>query len=328
MFKAMLLEKTRRGVEVQVAEFDDSALPAGDVTVAVEYSSLNYKDALAITGKMPVVKQYPMVPGIDLAGTVESSADPRWQAGDRVLLNGFGLGESHWGGLAQKARVKGDWLVAIPEAFSTLQAASIGTAGYTAMLCVMALQRHGVEPVDGEILVTGAKGGVGGIAVALLAKLGYSVVVSTGRLEEPEYLQSLGAARVIDRSELAMPGRALGRERWAGAIDSLGSQTLANVCAGLRYRGVAVACGLAQGMDFPATVAPFILRGITLAGIDSVYAPIREREEAWRRLAGELDPGKLGRIAQLIGLAEAKPKADELLSGWVRGRLVVDVNRC
>jgi acrylyl-CoA reductase (NADPH) len=303
-------------------------LPEGEVTVAVDYSSLNYKDALAITGKAPVVRQYPMVPGIDLAGTVEASDNPRWQVGEKVLVNGFGLGESRWGGMAQKARVKSDWLIAIPPAFTTLQAAGIGTAGYTAMLCVMALERHGIRPADGDILVTGAKGGLGGVAVALLANLGYSVVVSTGRPDEPEYLRSLGASQVIDRSELAAPGRPLGRERWAGAIDSLGSQTLANVCANLKYRGVAVACGRAQGLDFPATVAPFILRGITLVGIDSVFAPIEERQEAWRRLAEALDKQKLGLIAQhVVGLSEAKLKADELLSGWVRGRLVVDVNR-
>ncbi len=326
MFKAMLLEKTRHGMEVGVVELDESALPSGNVTVAVEYSSLNYKDALAITGKAPVVRQYPMVPGIDLAGRVEASSDPRWQAGDRVLVNGCGLGESHWGGLAQKARLRGDWLVAIPDALTALQAASIGTAGYTAMLCVMALERHGIKPEDGEILVTGANGGVGGVAVALLAKLGYTVVASTGRLDAPERLLSLGAARLIDRNELGKPGRALGHERWAGAIDSLGSQTLANVCASLKYRGVVASCGRAQGMDFPGTVAPFILRGITLAGIDSVHTPIEERQEAWRRLAETLDIAKLGQLAGLIGLAETKPKADELLSGWVRGRLAVDVN--
>jgi len=327
MFKAMLIEKSGRGVDAQVVELDESELPSGEVTLAVEYSSLNYKDALAITGKAPVVRHYPMVPGIDLAGRVEASSDPRWQAGDRVLVNGFGIGESHWGGLAQKARVKADWLVAIPPAFTTLQAASIGTAGYTAMLCVMALERHGVRPADGEVLVTGANGGVGGVAVALLASLGYTVVAATGRLDAPERLQALGAARLIDRNELATPGRTLGAERWAGAIDSLGSQTLVNVCASLRYRGVAVSCGRAQGLDFPGTVAPFILRGITLVGVDSVHTPLDERQDAWRRLAETLDTAKLGHIAELIGLAETKSKADELLSGWVRGRLAVDVNR-
>lgn len=327
MFKALLIEKHRHNVEAEIVELDDSDLPPGEVTVTVEYSSLNYKDALAITGKAPVVRQYPMVPGIDLAGRVETSHDPRWKEGDRVLVNGFGLGESHWGGLAQKSRVRGDWLVAIPEAFSALHVASIGTAGYTAMLCVRALECHGIKPDDGEILVTGANGGVGGVAVALLAKLGYTVVAATGRMDAPERLLSLGAARLIDRNELAMPGRALGKERWAGAIDSLGSQTLVNVCASLKYRGVAVSCGRAHGVDFPATVAPFILRGITLVGIDSVQTPIEERQEAWRRLTETMEIDKLGHVAGLIGLSETKAKADELLSGWVRGRLAVDVNR-
>jgi acrylyl-CoA reductase (NADPH) len=327
MFKAMLIEKTLRGHEVQIVQLDESALPPGEVTLAVEYSSLNYKDALAITDKAPVVRQFPMVPGIDVAGRVLASADPRWRVGDRVMVNGFGLGESHWGGFAQKARVQGDWLVAIPPAFTSLHAASIGTAGYTAMLCVMALERHGISPEDGEILVTGASGGVGGVAVALLSALGYTVVAATGRLDAPDHLHALGAARVMDRNELAEPGPALGKERWAGAIDSVGSQILANVCASLKYRGVAVCCGRALGMDLPITVAPFILRGVTLAGIDSARTPLAEREEAWRRLAVTLDIAKLEQIADLIGLEEAKSMADELLSGWVRGRLAVDVNR-
>ncbi|MFM8330266.1 MAG: MDR family oxidoreductase [Candidatus Methylumidiphilus sp.] len=327
MFKALLIDKSPYGTQTQLAELDESTLPTGDVTVAVEYSSLNYKDALAITGKAPIVRSYPMVPGIDLAGVVEASAHPDWKPGDRVLANGWGLGESHWGGMAQKARLRGDWMLALPEAFSSLQAMSIGTAGYTAMLCVMALERHGVKPGDGDVLVTGAKGGVGGVAVMLLAQLGYSVVVSTGRMNEPEYLRELGAVRTIDRSELSQPGRPLGKERWAAAIDSLGSQTLANVCAGLKYRGVVASCGRAQGTDFPATVLPFILRGITLAGVDSVHTPMAERREAWRRLAQMVDFDKLQTIAHVIGLTETKLKADELLSGWVRGRLVVDVNR-
>lgn len=328
MFNAMLIEKSQHGIFTQIVELDEAELPEGDVAVAIRFSSLNYKDALAITGKAPVVRKFPMVPGIDFAGVVESSSNPCWKAGDKVLLNGWGIGELHWGGLAQKARVKGEWLSSIPEAFSCQQAMAIGTAGYTAMLCVMALERHGIKPGDGEILVTGANGGVGSIAVALLSTLGYAVVASTGRPAESGHLKALGASKIIGREELfSPPGRALGKERWAGAIDSLGSHTLANVCASLNYRGVAVACGLAQGNDFPASVAPFILRGITLVGIDSVYTPSEERNKAWLRLAKDLDHEKLGRIAHVIGLSEAKAKADELLSGWVRGRLVVDVNR-
>ncbi|MDD5033970.1 MAG: oxidoreductase [Methylococcaceae bacterium] len=327
MFKAILLNKHGRGLEARLAELDESQLPEGDVTVSVECSSLNHKDGLAITGKSSVVRHYPMIPGIDLAGVVESSSHPDWKCGDKVLINGWGIGESHWGGLAQKARVKGKWLTAIPEGLSPRQSMAIGTAGYTAMLCVMGLERQGIAPEDGEILVTGANGGIGSIAVTLLAMLGFTVVASTGRIEESAQLKALGAARVIDRQEFSWPGRPLGKERWIGAIDSLGSHTLANVCAGLKYRGVAIACGLAQGMDFPATVAPFILRGITLVGIDSVHTPVEERKEAWRRLAKLLDPEKLESVTQVIGLSEIIPKADELLSGWVRGRIVVDVHQ-
>lgn len=302
-------------------------LPEGDVTVRVEWSTLNYKDGLAITGKSPVVRRFPMVPGIDFAGTVVESRHPAWQAGDKVVLNGWGVGETHWGGLAQMARVRGDWLVALPEAFSARQAMAIGTAGYTAMLCVLALERHGIKPADGDILVTGANGGVGSVAISLLAGLGYSVVAATGRAAEEAHLKALGASSIIDRKELSEPGKPLGKERWAGVVDAVGSHTLANACATTRYRGAVAACGLAQGMDFPASVAPFILRGVTLYGIDSVMAPLPVRQEAWGRLARDLDIVKLDAIAHEISLGEAIAVGAELLDGKVRGRVVVDVNR-
>ncbi len=327
MFKGILITKTDAAQTAQVTELDEAQLPEGDVTVRVEYSTVNYKDGLAITGKGPVVRKFPMVPGIDLAGTVEASSDPEWKAGARVVLDGWGIGEAHWGGLAQKARVKGAWLVPLAAPLTTKQAMAIGTAGYTAMLSVLALERHGVRPGDGEVLVTGASGGVGSVAVALLAKLGYKVVASTGRAAEADYLKSLGAAEVMDRAQLSSPGKPLGKERWAGAIDSVGSHTLANVCATTRYRGAVAACGLAQGMDFPATVAPFILRGVTLYGIDSVMAPRPLRLEAWSRLARDLDPAKLEAITHEIPLAGAIPAASDILAGKVRGRLVVDVRR-
>lgn len=327
MFKAILISKTDSAQTAQVTDLDEGRLPEGDVTVRVEYSTLNYKDALAITGKGPVVRKFPMVPGIDLAGAVEASGDPEWKAGAKVVLNGWGVGEAHWGGLAERARVKGAWLVPLPAALATRQAMAIGTAGYTAMLSVLALERHGVKPGDGEVLVTGAGGGVGGVAIALLAKLGYRVVASTGRAAEADYLRSLGAAEVVDRAQLSSPGKPLGKERWAAAIDSVGSHTLANVCATTRYRGAVAACGLAQGMDFPGTVAPFILRGVTLYGIDSVMAPRPLRLEAWSRLARDLDPAKLEAITREIPLAGAIPAAAELLAGKVRGRLVVNVAR-
>jgi acrylyl-CoA reductase (NADPH) len=306
---------------------DEARLPEGDVTVRVAYSTLNYKDALAITGKGPVVRNFPMVPGIDLVGTVEESRHAELRAGDAVVLNGWGVGETHWGGLAQRARVKGDWLVPLPAAYSPRQAMAIGTAGYTAMLCVIALERHGVTPERGEILVTGAAGGVGSVAVTLLAKLGFTVVASTGRPEEADYLRTLGASEIVDRAQFSAPGKPLARERWVGAVDTVGSHTLANVCASMKYRGVVAACGLAQGMDLPATVAPFILRGVTLAGVDSVYCPRPERLEAWQRLARDLDASRLELIAHEIGLAEAIPVAADLLAGKVRGRVIVDVNR-
>ena len=327
MFKAILIEKDDAGYRATLTDVDDARLPDGDVTVRVAYSTLNYKDALAITGKGPVVRKFPMVPGIDLAGTVEHSSHPECRAGDIVVLNGWGVGEGHWGGLAQKARLSGDWLVPLPAAFSPQQAMAIGTAGYTAMLCVMALERHGVTPDKGEVLVTGATGGVGSVAVSLLAKLGYRVVASTGRPNEVEYLKALGAAEIIDRAQFSMPGKPLAKERWAGAVDTVGSHTLANVCASMKYRGVVAACGLAQGMDFPATVAPFILRGVTLAGVDSVYCPRPERLEAWQRLARDLDPAHLDLISHEVGLAEVIRLSGELLAGQVRGRLIVDVNR-
>ncbi len=327
MFKAILIEKDEAGYRARLAELDEAALPAGDVTVRVAYSTLNYKDGLAITGKGPVVRRFPMVPGIDLAGTVEASSHAGVNAGDAVVLNGWGVGEGHWGGLAQRARLQGDWLVPLPAAFSPRQAMAIGTAGYTAKLGVMALERHGVAPEHGEVLVTGANGGVGSVAVAILAQLGYTVVASTGRPQETDFLKALGAAEVIDRAQFAAPGKPLAKERWAGAIDTVGSHTLANVCASMRYRGTVAACGLAQGMDFPASVAPFILRGVTLAGIDSVMAPRAERLEAWQRLARDLDVAKLELITSEIGLGEVIDTAHRLLDGKVRGRVVVDVNR-
>ena len=327
MFKAVLIEKDEAGFRAGVTEVDDAALPEGDVTVRVAYSTLNYKDGLAITGKGPVVRKFPMVPGIDLAGTVEASSHAGIAVGDAVVLNGWGVGEGHWGGLSQRARLKGDWLVPLPAAFTARQAMAIGTAGYTAMLCVMALERHGVTPANGEVLVTGANGGVGSVAVALLAKLGYTVVASTGRVQEADYLKALGAAEIIDRAQLSAPGKPLAKERWAGAVDTVGSYTLANVCASMKYRGTVAACGLAQGMDFPSSVAPFILRGVTLAGVDSVMAPRAERLEAWRRLAQDLDVTKLELMTHEIGLGEAVATAAALLEGTVRGRVVVDVNR-
>ena len=327
MFKVVLIEKDEAGYRAGVTEVDDAALPEGDVTVRVAYSTLNYKDGLAITGKGPVVRKFPMVPGIDLAGTVEASTHAGIAVGDKVVLNGWGVGEGHWGGLAQRARLKGDWLVPLPAAFTPRQAMAIGTAGYTAMLCVMALERHGVTPANGEVLVTGANGGVGSVAVALLAKLGYTVVASTGRPQEADYLKALGAAEIIDRAQLSAPGKPLAKERWAGAVDTVGSHTLANVCASTKYRGAVAACGLAQGMDFPSSVAPFILRGVTLAGVDSVMAPRAERLEAWRRLAQDLDVTRLELMTHEIGLGEAVATAAALLEGKVRGRVVVDVNR-
>ncbi|WP_061238792.1 MDR family oxidoreductase [Ectopseudomonas composti] len=327
MFKALLIEKNDDRYQTRLTELDDSQLPEGDVTVRVECSTLNYKDGLAISGRSPVVRRFPMVPGIDLAGVVEASDHAQYKVGDRVLLNGWGVGEKHWGGLAQKARLKGDWLIPLPDQLSARQAMAIGTAGYTAMLSLIALERHGLSPESGEVLVTGANGGVGSFAIALLAKLGYSVTASTGRPAEADYLKRLGAKTIIDRAELSNPGRPLAAERWAAAIDSVGSHTLANVCASTHADGAVAACGLAQGMDFPATVAPFILRGVSLLGINSVTRPYAERVTAWQRLASELDLALLDEMTREIALSEAIGAANDLLDGKVRGRIVVDVNR-
>lgn len=327
MFKGILIEKDEAGYRAALKNIDEGQLPDGDVTIRVSHSTLNYKDGLAITGKGPVVRKFPMVPGIDLVGTVEHSAHPEYKAGDHVLLNGWGVGEVHWGGLAQKARLNGNWLVPMPAGFSPQQAMAIGTAGYTAMLCVLALERHGVMPTDGEILVTGAAGGVGSVATAVLAKLGYTVVAVSGRPNESDYLKNLGAVEVLERSQFSSPGKPLGKERWAGAVDVVGSHTLANVCASTKYRGVVTACGLAGGMDFPSSVAPFILRGVTLVGIDSVMCPRPDRLEAWQRLSSDLDMKKLGAISREISLGEVVPIASKLMNGEIRGRVIVDVNR-
>ncbi|WP_443635903.1 acrylyl-CoA reductase (NADPH) [Candidatus Njordibacter sp. Uisw_058] len=324
--QAILINKDDSGYSAQMSQIEEQQLPEGDVLIQVDYSTLNYKDSLAITGASPVVRNFPMVPGIDFAGTVEHSDHADFKAGDQVVLNGFGVGEGHWGGLAQKARVKGDWLVPLPSAFTPKQAMTIGTAGYTAMLCVMALEQQGVNPDQGEILVTGAAGGVGSVAVSLLAKLGYTVVASSGRPEEKDYLLSLGATQVMDRNELSEKGRPLAKERWAGAIDVAGSHTLANICASMKYGGTVAACGLAQGYDLPATVMPFILRGITLAGIDSVYRPKADRIAAWNRLAEDLDLTHLDAIMTEITLSQALETAQEQMQGLTRGRFVVNVN--
>ena len=327
MFKAIVVEKDESGYRAGLKEVDESALPAGDVTVRVAYSTINYKDGLAITGKGPVVRKFPLHAGIDFAGTVEASDDARFKPGDKVVLNGWGVGESHSGGLAQKARVKADWLMPLPAGLTERQAMAIGTAGYTAMLCVLALQRHGLTPASGDILVTGANGGVGSVAITLLAQLGFRVAASTGRLQEADYLKSLGAADIIARDELSGPGKPLGKERWAGVVDSVGSHTLVNACAGTRYGGAVAACGLAQVMYFPATVAPFILRGITLYGVDSVVAPQAVRRAAWDRLAIDLDLARLEAITHEIGLGEALQAGADILAGRIRGRVVVNVNR-
>lgn len=330
IIKAILLTRSDDRFAAQVKELTDeelrAATPEANVTVAVDYSTVNYKDALALTNKGPVVRKWPMVAGIDAAGRVVESTDPRFAQGEQVVLNGWGVGEQHWGGLAQRARFKGDWLVKLPDGLSTRQAMAIGTAGYTAMLCCLALREQGVEPGSGEILVTGASGGVGSIAISILAGWGYRVVASTGRAGEAPYLTALGASAVIDRSELSSPGKPLQKERWAGVVDAVGSHTLANACAQTRYGGTVTACGLAQGMDLPATVAPFILRGVRLIGIDSVMCPQPRRQLAWQKLATDLDRGKLDAVTSEVGLAQAIEIASTLLAGKVRGRVVVKVN--
>lgn len=325
-FRAIQVSKTESGQTSAIVNMTENDLMEGDVTIEVSHSTINYKDGLAMTGAAPVVRKWPLVPGIDFVGTVTKSDHADWKAGDKVVLNGWGVGEGHFGGYAQRARVKGDWLVRLPDAISPERAMAIGTAGYTSMLCVLGLERQGVKPADGDILVTGAAGGVGSVAIALLAKLGYRVVASTGRASEADYLKALGAADIIDRKELSEPGRPLGKERWAGAVDAVGSHTLANVLASTKYGGTVTACGLAQGMDLPASVAPFILRGVQLIGIDSVMAPKAKRQEAWDRLAKDLDLAKLDAMTTKIGLEEVANLAPQILAGQVRGRVVVDVN--
>ncbi|HEY3994852.1 MAG TPA: MDR family oxidoreductase [Mycobacterium sp.] len=327
MFSAVLIEKGDAGQTVGVTELDEAQLPEGDVSVEVEYSTLNYKDGLAITGKSPVVRKFPMVPGIDLAGVVTESSHSDWNKDDRVVLNGWGVGETHWGGLAQRARLNGDWLVPLPSEFSTYQAMAIGTAGYTASLCVDALLQHGVSPDQGEVLVTGATGGVGSVAIVLLTAAGFKVAAATGKVSEEDYLRRLGAVTVLDRAEFGEAGKPLQKERWAGVVDAAGSNTLVNACAQTRYGGAVAACGLAQGMDFRATVAPFILRGVSLLGIDSVMAPKDRRLAAWKRLSRDLDAGALDSVAQEVSLGDSIAAAEKLMDSQVRGRIVVDVNR-
>lgn len=325
MFKGILIQKNDKGYYSELANIDESELPEGDITIKVDYSSLNYKDGLAISGKSPVVRQFPMVPGIDLVGTVIESSTDKYQVGDHVLLNGWGVGEKHWGGLAQVARLNSQWLIPLPKHLNAKHAMAIGTAGYTAMLSVIALEKHGITPDKGKILVTGANGGVGSFAIAILAKLGYQVIASTGRPEESDYLMTLGATEIIDRNELSEPGKPLMKERWIGAVDSVGSHTLANVCASTAYGGCVAACGLAQGMDFNTTVAPFILRGVTLAGIDSVMRPYQDRVEAWNRIATIIDSTLFDEITTEVSLEDAIPSAMKLMEGKIRGRVVVNL---
>ena len=327
MFNALIARQSDTGQAVSLEALELTDLPDNDVLIRVDYSTVNYKDGLALTGTRPIIRSYPLVPGIDLAGVIESSRDDRWQVGDRVVVNGWGLGEGHWGGLAQYAQVKGDWLVKLPETITTREAMSIGTAGYTAALCVNALLKHGTTPADGEILVTGATGGVGSVAVALLAAQGFKVVASTGKINEDAYLKALGASECVDRESLNVAGNPLQRERWAGVVDAVGGQTLANACVQTCYGGAVAACGLAESAALPATVMPFILRGVTLYGIDSVMAPIAAREQAWQRLATDLDKTRLESMINEISLAEAMNIGGDVLAGKIRGRLLVDVNR-
>jgi acrylyl-CoA reductase (NADPH) len=327
MFQALLLTQHDKKTIATLGLLDDAQLPPGDVTVRIEYSSLNFKDALAVTGRGAIAKTWPLVPGIDLAGVVEHSEHPAWVPGDRVVVNGWGIGESHWGGFAQRARLSADWLLRLPAAYTAWQAMAVGTAGYTAALCVMALQRHGLTPASGEVLVTGAAGGVGSVAVKLLAGLGYTVIASTGRSHEADYLKRLGATRIIDRAELSSAGRPLQSERWAGVVDAVGSHTLANACAATRWNGAVAACGLAQGADLPGSVLPFILRGVTLYGINCVFIDNPRRAAAWALLAQHLDGDTIAGMSAEVGLSEVAKKSIELLDGHLRGRTVVDVNR-
>jgi acrylyl-CoA reductase (NADPH) len=324
-FKALRIDKADKGTTASITQFDEAELMDGDVTIAVEWSTLNYKDGLALTGKAPVVRRFPMIAGIDFAGTVAQSSNPAWKAGDKVVCNGWGMGETHLGAYAEKARVKGDWLVKLPDGISTRDAMAIGTAGYTAMLSVMALEDHGLKPAAGPVVVTGAAGGVGSVATAILSKLGHHVIASTGRASEADYLKHLGAAEIIDRAELAAAPRALNKERWAGGIDSVGSTTLANLLSMTKYGGAIAACGLAAGMDLPASVAPFILRGVCLLGIDSVMCPIERRRAAWTRLARDLDKSKLTEITSEISLDQVQAEGAKILAGQVRGRIVVKI---
>lgn len=324
-FKAIRIDKADKGTTAALTQFDEAELMDGDVTVAVEWSTLNYKDGLALTGKAPVVRRFPMIAGIDFAGTVTQSSHPAWKAGDKVICTGWGMGETHLGAYAQKARVKGDWLVRLPDGMSARQAMAIGTAGFTAMLAALALEKQGVSPNSGPVVVTGAAGGVGSVAIAVLARLGYHVIASTGRMAEAGYLKGLGATEVIDRAELAGQPKPLGKERWAGGVDSVGSTTLANLLSMTKYGGAIAACGLAAGMDLPSSVAPFILRGVCLLGIDSVMCPIASREIAWRRLASDLDPAKLSEITHEIALDQVLAEAPKILAGQVRGRVVVKI---
>jgi acrylyl-CoA reductase (NADPH) len=324
-FKAIRIDKADKGTTAALVQFDEADLMDGDVTVRVEWSTLNYKDGLALTGKAPVVRRFPMIAGIDFAGTVEQSTHPKWKAGDKVVCTGWGMGETHLGAYGEKARVKGDWLVRLPEGLTAREAMAIGTAGFTAMLAVIALEKHGLSPSSGAVVVTGAAGGVGSVATAVLAKLGYQVIASTGRMSEQPYLKALGASEVIDRNELSAPPKPLGKERWAGGVDSVGSTTLANLLSMTKYGGAIAACGLAAGMDLPSSVAPFILRGVCLLGIDSVMCPLPSRETAWKRLASDLDRTKLSEITSEIGLDEVIGMGGKILAGGVRGRIVVKI---
>ena len=324
-FKALRIDKADKGTTASITQFDEAELMDGDVTVAVEWSTLNYKDGLALTGKAPVVRRFPMIAGIDFAGTVEQSSHPQWKAGDKVVCTGWGMGETHLGAYAEKARVKGDWLVALPQGLSARDAMAIGTAGFTAMLSVLALEKHGLSPKSGPVVVTGAAGGVGSVATAVLSKLGYHVIASTGRASEADYLKEIGAAEVIDRNELSAPAKPIAKERWAGGVDSVGSTTLANLLSMTKYGGAIAACGLAAGMDLPSSVAPFILRGVCLLGIDSVMCPIEPRKAAWQRLASDLDRTKLSEITQEIPLDEVPQWGAKILAGQVRGRIVVKI---